>query len=80
MCCTIGRAPKKRIGNKGGKLDLKMKKEENKAKEASNCKAEIEMQHEQHNQQIQMNMKMMESLGLLTKNINIIKMIKLIQL
>ena len=40
-----------------GKLDFKMKREEHKAKEASNCKVEIEMQCEQHNQQIQMNMK-----------------------
>ena len=44
MCCTIGRAPKKRIGNKGKKLDLKMKREERKAKEASNHEAEIKMQ------------------------------------
>ena len=44
-----------------------MKREEYKAKEASNHKAEIEMQCEQHNQQIQMNMKMMEFLGSLTK-------------
>ena len=41
--------------------------EECKVKEASNCEAEIEMQCEQHNQQIRMNMKMMEFLGLLTK-------------
>ena len=52
---------------KGGKLDLKMKREEWKAKEVSNREAETEMQCEQHNQQIQMNMKMMEFLGSLTK-------------
>ena len=44
-----------------------MKREECKVKEASNCKVEIEMQCEQHNQLIQMNMKMMEFLGSLTK-------------
>ena len=44
-----------------------MKKEECKVKEASNCKVEMEMQCEQHNQLIQMNMKMMEFLGSLTK-------------
>ena len=44
-----------------------MKREECKVKEASNCKVEIEMQQEQHNQQIQMNMKMMEFLGSLIK-------------
>ena len=44
-----------------------MKREESKVKEASNCKVEIEMQCEQHNQLIQMNMKMMEFLGSLTK-------------
>ena len=59
--------PKKRIGNKRKKLDLKTKREECKAKEASNHEAEIEMKHKQHKQQIQMNMKMMEFLGLLTK-------------
>ena len=63
----IGRAPKKRIGNKGKKLDLKSKREEHKVKEASNHEAEIEIQCKQHNQQIQMNMKMMEFLGSLTK-------------
>ena len=63
----IGKARKKRIGNKGGKLDLKTKREECKVKEASNHEAEIEMQCKQHNQQIQMNMKMMEFLGSLTK-------------
>ena len=63
----IGRAPKKRIGNKGKKLDLKSKREEHKVKEASNHEAEIEIQCKQHNQQIQMNMKMMEFLGLLAK-------------
>ena len=64
----IGRVQKKRIGNKGEKLDLKTKREEHKVKEASNHKAEIEMQQEQHNQQIQRNMKRMEFLGSLTKN------------
>ena len=67
MCCTIRRVPKKRIGNEGQKLDLKTKREEHNAKEASNHEVEIEMQHEQHNQQIQMNMKMMEFLASLTK-------------
>ena len=50
-----------------GKIDLKMKREECIVKEASNHEAEFEMQCEQHNQQIQMNMKMMEFLGSLTK-------------
>ena len=50
-----------------GKIDLKMKREECIVKEASNREAEIEMQCEQHNQHIQMNMKMMEFLGSLTK-------------
>ena len=67
MCCMIRRAPKKRIGNKGEKLDLKTRREEHKAKDASNCKAEFKTQREQHNQQIQMNMKMMEFLNSLTK-------------
>ena len=49
------------------KIRLKMEREECKAKEASNHEAVIEMQCEQHNQQIQMNMKMMEFLGSLTK-------------
>ena len=62
------------------KLDLKTKREEHKVKEASNHEAEIEIQCEQHNQQIQMNMKMMEFLGLLTKSINVIKKTKLNQL
>ena len=44
-----------------------MKREECKVKEASNHEAEIEMQCEQHNKQIQMNMKMMEFLVLLAK-------------
>ena len=44
-----------------------MKIEECKAKEASNHQVEIEMQSEQHNRQIQMNMKIMEFLGSLTK-------------
>ena len=44
-----------------------MKREECKVKEASNHEVEINMQQEQHNQQIQMNMKMMEFLGSLTK-------------
>ena len=57
-----------------------MRREDCKVKEASNCEAEIEIQCEQHNQQIQMNMKMMEFPGSLTKNINVIKKIKLIQL
>ena len=39
----IRRAPKKRIGNKGKKLELKMKREEHKVKEASNHEAEIKM-------------------------------------
>ena len=52
------------------KLDLKTKRQQCKAKEASNHEAEIEMQQEQHNQQIQMNMKMMEFLGSLTKGTN----------
>ena len=67
MCCVIRTAPKKRIGNKGGKLDLKMKREECTVKESSNHEAEIEMQCKQHNQQIQMNMKMMEFPGSPTK-------------
>ena len=49
------------------KLDLKTKRAECKVKEASNRKGEIKMQCEQHNQQIQMKMKMMEFLGSLTK-------------
>ena len=44
-----------------------MKSEEHKVKEASNREAKIEMQCKQHNQKIQMNMKMMEFLGSLTK-------------
>ena len=56
----------KRIGNKG-KFGLETKTEECKVKEAANREAEIEMHQEQHNQQIQMNMKMMEFLGSLTK-------------
>ena len=67
MCCMIRRVPKKRIGNKRKKIDLEMKREKCKAKEASNHEAEIKMQCKQHNQQIQMNMKMMEFLGSLTK-------------
>ena len=59
--------PKKWIGNERKKLDLKKKREECKVKEASNHEVEIKMQCEQHNQQMQMNMKMMEFLGLLTK-------------
>ena len=59
MCCMIRRVPKKRIGNKGEKFDLKTRREECKAKEVSNHKAGIKMQQEQHNQQIQMKMKMM---------------------
>ena len=48
-------------------MDLTTKREECKAKEASNHEVEIKMQQEQHNQQIQMNMKMMEFLGSPTK-------------
>ena len=57
-----------------------MRREECKAKEASNHKVEIKMQCEQHNQQIQMNMKMMDFLGSLTKTQNVMKKIKLNQL
>ena len=56
------KSAKERIGNKGEKLELKTKREECKTKEAYNCEAEIEMQQEQHNQQIQRSMKMMECL------------------
>ena len=59
--------PKKRIGNKRKKLDLKTKIEVHKVKEVSNHEVVIEVQRKQHNQQIQMNMKMMEFLGSLTK-------------
>ena len=44
-----------------------MKREECKAKEASNHEAELAMQQEQHNQQIEMNMKMMECIGSLAQ-------------
>ena len=58
---------RKGLETKEEKLDLKTRREECKAKEPSNCEAEIKMQQEQHSQQIQMNMKMMEFLGSLTK-------------
>ena len=44
-----------------------MLREERKAKEAANRATELAMQREQNNQQIEMNMKMMEFLGTLSK-------------
>ena len=38
-----------------------------KSKEAANCATELAMQREQNHQQIEMNMKMMEFLGTLSK-------------
>ena len=52
---------------KENKLKLKALQEERKAKEAANCATELAMQREQNHQQIEMNMKMMEFLGTLSK-------------
>ena len=74
------KSTKKGLEIKKKKLEVKTKREECKAKEASNHEAEIEMQPEQHNQHIQMNMKMMEFLWSPAKNTNDIEKIKLIKM
>ena len=58
---------KKGLEFKENKLKLKALREERKAKEAANRTTELAMQREQNNQQIEMNMKMMEFLGTLSK-------------
>ena len=58
---------KKGLELKENKLRLKALREERKAKEAANRATELAMQREQNNQQIEMNMKMMEFLGTLSK-------------
>ena len=58
---------KKGLEFKENKLKLKALREERKAKEAANRATELAMQREQNNQQIEMNMKMMEFLGTLSK-------------
>ena len=58
---------KKGLELKENKLKLKVLREECKAKEAANRATELAMQQEQNNQQIEMNMKMMEFLGTLSK-------------
>ena len=58
---------KKGLELKENKLKLKALREESKAKEATNRATELAMQREQNNQQIEMNMKMMEFLGTLSK-------------
>ena len=58
---------KKWLEFKENKLKLKVLREERKAKEAANRATELAMQQEQNNQQIEMNMKMMEFLGTLSK-------------
>ena len=52
---------------KENKLKLKALREERKAREAANRATELAMQREQNHQQIEMNMKMMEFLGTLSK-------------
>ena len=52
---------------KENKLKLKALREERKAREAANRATELAMQREQNNQQIEMNMKMMEFIGTLSK-------------
>ena len=58
---------KKGLELKENKLKLKVLREECKAKEAANHATELAMQQEQTNQQIEMNMKMMEFLGTLSR-------------
>ena len=58
---------KKGLEFKENKLKLKALREERKVKEAANRTTELAMQREQNNQQIEMNMKMMEFLGTLSK-------------
>ena len=58
---------KKGLELKESNLKLKALREERKAKEATNRTTELAMRREQNNQQIEMNMKMMEFLGTLSK-------------